>query len=119
MRENVIKNKFYAFALKIVEMYKMMTGDRKEYVLTKQIFRSGTAIEALVAESENAQSKADFVYKLNIALKETDEMRYWLNLLTDSDYIERGMFDAMIKDCNELFAILVSIMKTSKMRIKN
>ena len=114
MKENIIKNKSYAFALRIVKMYKVLSGTQREFVLSKQVLRSGTAIGAQVSESENAQSKADFINKLNIALKEANETQYWLRLLFESEYLDEKFFHSMITDCNEFVALLVVIIKSSK-----
>ena len=88
----------------------------KEYSITNQILRSGTAIGALVREAEFAQSPQDFANKLSIALKEGNETYYWLNLLHDTDYIDQNAFESMLNDCNELIALLVSSIKTTKQR---
>ena len=110
---NVIQTKSYAFAIRIVNAYKFLIDSKKEYVLTKQVLRSGTAIGALVAEAHYAQSSADFVSKMSIALKEANETCYWLNLLKDTDYLEQA-YDSLSADCNELVALLVSIVKSVK-----
>ena len=89
-------------------------GNQKEYVLSKQLLKSGTAIGAMISESEFAQSRADFANKLQIALKEANESRYWLNLLKDTGYLEKGKFEKLLSDCNELISILVSSIKTVK-----
>lgn len=112
--ENIIANKSYAFALRIIKLYKYLISEHTEYVLSKQILRSGTSIGALVKEAEHAQSKADFIHKMNISLKEANETEYWLRLLKDSDYIEENSFNSIYPDCIELIKILISIVKTSK-----
>lgn len=114
MRNNVIHDKSYAFALRIVKAYKYLSENKKEYVLSKQVLRSGTAIGALVKESEHAQSKADFINKLSIALKEANETAYWLTLLKDGDFIDENSFISIKTDCDEIIKILVAIIKTSK-----
>ncbi len=114
MRNNVIHDKSYAFALRIVKAYKYLSENKKEYVLSKQVLRSGTAIGALVKESEHAQSKADFINKLSIALKEANETAYWLTLLKDGDFIDENSFVSIKIDCDEIIKILVAIIKTSK-----
>lgn len=119
MKDNLIHNKSYAFALRIIKLYKYLVNEQKEYVLSKQVLRSGTAIGALVKESENAQSKADFINKMNIALKEANETEYWLMLLKDSEYISEDSFQSIHQDSVELIKILVSIVKTSKKVIEN
>jgi len=113
-KENIIKNKSYAFALRIVKAYKYLVDEKREFVLSKQMLRSGTAIGALVWEAEHAQSSADFINKLNIALKEANETEYWLMLLKDSGFIEENSFSSIYNDCDELVKLLVSIVKTSK-----
>jgi len=114
MNESPIHLKSYAFALRIIKLYKYLNTEHKEYVLSKQVLRSGTAIGALVKESEHAQSKADFIHKMNIALKEANETVYWLSLLKDSDYITDKSFESLHSDATELLKLLISIVKTSK-----
>jgi four helix bundle protein len=109
-----LRNKSYDFAIKIVKASQILVSERKEFVLSKQILRSGTAIGALIRESEFAASKADFIYKLTISLKEANESEYWLMLLRDTDYISEEEFNQLKSDCNELIAMLVSSIKTSK-----
>ena len=113
MRENILKSKSYAFALRVIKLYKYLCANR-EYVLSKQVLRSGTAVGALVSESEFGQSKADFVSKLSIGLKEANETLYWLSLLKDSQYINEVMFESIKSDNEELIRLLVSSIKTSK-----
>ncbi len=114
MKNNIIKDKSYSFALRIVKMYRYLATERQEYVLSKQVLRSGTAIGALVMEAEHAQSRADFINKMNIALKEANETTYWLSLLKDSGYIDEQMFNSIFPEAEELLKILTSIVKTSK-----
>ncbi len=118
MKENIIASKSYAFALRIIKLYKFLVSEKKEYVLSKQILRSGTSVGALVKEAEHAQSKADFVYKMNIALKEANETEYWLMLLKDSDYIDNNSFNSIHPENIELIKLLVSIVKTSRLNNK-
>ena len=106
--------KSYAFALRIIGLTKFLREQKQDFVPSKQILRSGTAIGALVRESEFAQSKADFINKLSVSLKEANETDYWLNLLKDSDYIDEKSFLSMEEDCGELIALLVSSIKTVK-----
>lgn len=112
--DNPIQAKSYAFAIRIVNAYKFLVGTQKEFVLSKQVLRSGTAIGALVAEAHHAQSGADFLNKMNIALKEASETSYWLSLLKDTHYIEESTYCSIAADCNELIALLVSIVKSMK-----
>lgn len=107
-------NKSFAFALRVVKLTKFLQAEKKEYVLSKQVVRSGTAIGALVREAEHAESKADFIHKINIALKEANETLYWLELLHGSEYIDQQSFESIRKDSEELVKLLVSIVKTSK-----
>lgn len=117
--ENVIKTKSYGFAIRIVKAYKFLSSEQKEFVLSKQMLRSGTAIGALVRESEHGESKADFIHKLNIALKEANETEYWLMLLHDTGYMDEKSYQSIVSDCSELIKILISIIKTSKANRKN
>ena len=112
--ENVIKEKTYAFALRMIRAYKYLTAEQKEFVLSKQMLRCGTAIGALVRESEFAQSPADFIHKLSIALKEANETEYWILLLKDSEYISETAFQSIHTECVEIIKLLTSIINTSK-----
>ena len=112
--DNTIRAKSKAFAIRIVKMAQYLQEKRHEHVLSKQILRSGTSIGANVRESKNAQSTADFIHKLEIALKESDETEYWLEILSETNYIKDDMFDSMIADNKELTAMLTSIIKTTK-----
>lgn len=114
MAKSVLKDKSYMFAIRIVKLSQLLQSEKKEFVLSKQLLRSGTAIGALIREAEFGQSKADFTSKMNIALKETNETDYWLCLLKDTDYLDAKLFESLQKDCNELIAMLVSTVKTSK-----
>jgi len=114
MTENIVHTKSYAFALRVIKLFKFLTTEQKEFVLSKQILRSGTSIGALVKESEHAQSKADFINKMNIALKEANESEYWLMLMKDSEYINENSFNSLHSDVSELIKLLASIVKTSK-----
>jgi four helix bundle protein len=113
-RENPLRTKSYAFALRSVKLYRHLCEQNKEYVLSKQLLRSGTSIGANIAEANQAQSKSDFVHKLSISLKEAVESEYWLNLLKDSEYLTEAQFNSLIADCNELIRMLTASIKTSK-----
>lgn len=115
MKENVIMDKAFAFAIRIVKLYKLLV-DRREGVLSKQLLRSGTSVGALLKESEHAQSKADFISKLSIALKEANESEYWIMLLYKTDYITEIEYNSIIQDCREIVKLLIAIVKTSKGR---
>lgn len=112
--ENVIEIKSFNFAVRIVNLYKHLTDAKKEYVLSKQLLRSGTSIGANVAEAEQGQSKPDFVSKMNIALKETSETKYWINLLKATEFLSEKESKSLLADCVELEKLLVSIIKSSK-----
>ena len=109
--DNIIENKSFEFAVRIVNLYKHLTENKKEFVLSKQILRSGTSIGANVSEAQKGQSKADFNMKMNIALKEANETEYWLRLLHQTDYLSDQEFESIEKDAKEIIAILVSICK--------
>ena len=113
-KENVVMNKSYTFALRIIKLYKYLVTEKKEYVLSKQLLRSGTAIGALIKEGEHAQSKADFLNKMNVALKEANETEYWIELLRDSDYLSTTESLSILDDTAELIRLLISIVKTTK-----
>jgi four helix bundle protein len=113
-RENVLKDKSYKFALRIVKLYKHLAEDKREFVLSKQILRSGTSIGANIAEGNQAQSKPDFIHKLSIAHKESFETEYWLCLLRDGEFITEKQAESLINDCQEVQKILTSSIKTAK-----
>ncbi len=108
------KDKSYQFAIRIVKLSDFLQRDKKEYVLSKQALRSGTAIGALIREAGFGQSKADFSSKMNISLKEANETAYWLSLLKDTEFISENQYLSLQSDCRELIAMLVSTVKTSK-----
>ena len=112
--ENTIVIKSKAFAIRIVKLSKYLNDIKKEYVLSKQILESGTSIGANVKEAIRGQSKADFYAKMNIALKEASETEYWLEILNETDYIDKGLFESIYSDCTELIKILMSITRTQK-----
>lgn len=114
MKNNVVKEKSFSFALRIVKLSKYLNQDKREYVLSKQLLRSGTAIGALVREAEHAESRADFAHKMAIALKEANETLYWLELLHQADYIDVRGFNSINQDCIELLKLLTTIVKTAK-----
>ena len=112
-----ISDKSLAFAIRTIKLYKYLSKNKKEFVLSKQLLRSGTAIGALVKEAEHAQSKADFLNKMNISLKEANETLYWLILLKETEYISEEEFLSIYEDCNVLVKILVTIVKTTKEKL--
>ncbi|WP_162126427.1 four helix bundle protein [Flavobacterium phycosphaerae] len=117
MGDNIIKIKSFNFALKIVDLYKFLCNDKKEFVLSKQLLRSGTSIGALVRESEQAESKLDFIHKLAIAQKEANESDYWVELLFQSGYLNETQFQSVKNDIVEINKILASIIISTKQRI--
>lgn len=106
--------KSYNFALRIVKLYKFLSIEKKEFVLSKQLLRSGTSIGANIEEADAGQSKRDFIAKMQISLKEAKECHYWIRLLRDSDFLDEKMAASFITDCNEIIAILTSILKSAK-----
>ena len=114
MKENILIDKSIKFAARIVKLQKYLSTEKKESVISKQIIRSGTSIGANINEANYGNSKADFISKLHIALKETAETEYWIKLLNMSEYIDDEMSDSLIKDCLELKRLLISSINTAK-----
>lgn len=115
--ENGIADKSLRFAIRVVKLYQYLSVRKREFVLSKQFLRSGTAIGALVREAEHAQSKADFLNKMNIALKEANETLYWIILLKETEYLSEEEFQSIHRDAEELVKILASIVKTTKQKL--
>ncbi len=113
MSNNLIEVKSFKFAVRIVNVYKHLTREKKEFVLSKQLLRSGTSIGANVSEAQRGQSKADFIAKMSIALKEANESHYWIRLLYETNYLTQTQYASLEKDISEIIKILVSICKTS------
>ena len=114
MGDNLIDKRSYAFALRIVKAYKFLCHEKGEHILSKQLLRSGTAIGALMREAKFAQSRADFVNKASVALKEANETLYWIELLHDSGYMDDNAYSSTHDEAHEITSILVSIVKTTK-----
>jgi four helix bundle protein len=114
MDNSTVEVKSFDYAVRIVNLYRFLTEDKKEFVLSKQILRSGTSIGANVSEGERGQSKADFYSKMSIALKEANETHYWLRLLNATSYINETQFLSLEKDVKEIIALLTSICKTTQ-----
>ena len=112
--EQTVEQKSFLFAVRIVKLSKHLNANKKEYVLSKQLLRSGTSIGANIAEAEQAQSRADFISKMNIALKEAVETNYWLRLLRATDYLSETEFTSIHGDCREVEKMLTAIVKTAK-----
>ena len=115
--DNVIRNKSYAFSIRIVKLYKHLHSEEREYVLPKQILRSGTSIGSNIEEAVGGQSKKDFLNKISIAYKEARETHYWLRLLNDTGFIDDKIFNSLLTDCEELLKIITTIQKTLKKQI--
>jgi four helix bundle protein len=111
-RENAIRDKSKAFALQIIRLYRFLCEEKHEFVLSKQLLRSGTSIGANVREAQRGQSKPDFYSKMNIALKEADETSYWLELLYESGLLEQRLYESVYSDCGEMIKLLTAITKT-------
>jgi four helix bundle protein len=118
-KTNAVQDKSYAFALRVINLYRHLTTNQKEYVLSKQILRSGTSIGANIEEALGAHTKKDFLAKLSIANKEARETRYWLRLLNDSRYIEKSAFESIFNDCEEVLKIIGAISKSTKESLKD
>ncbi|UPU35722.1 four helix bundle protein [Geomonas paludis] len=116
--ENAIKEKSFALALRIIRLYQFLTEQKREYVISKQLLRSGTSVGAMVREAEQAESKADFVHKLSIALKEANESEYWLDLLHQSGYLDDKSYASITADNKTILKLLTSIINTSKRHSK-
>ena len=114
MSENAVLIKSKAFAIRVIKLYKYLTTSKKEFVLSKQLLDSGTSIGANVREGCRAQSKKDFISKMNIALKEAAESEYWLELLFESEYLSKSEYSSIAPDCAELNKLLIAIIKTSR-----
>lgn len=114
MSNNTVKNKSFAFAVRIVRLYQFMTETKKEYVLSKQLLKSGTAVGALIREAEHAESKPDFKHKMSIAQKEINETIYWLELLKETGYVTDKQFESINIDAIEIIKLLTSIIKSTK-----
>lgn len=114
MKDNIIVDKTYAFAIRIVKLYKYLSTEEHEYHLSVQILKSGTSIGANTVEGNSGQTKKDFIAKLSISLKEAKETKFWLRLLHDTEYINDKMFESLLHDCDEIIMILNKILITSR-----
>ena len=116
MSKHITRNKSFAFAVKIVNLVRSIQQTRQEFVLSRQLIRSGTAIGAMVVEAEHAESKKDFIHKMSVGLKEANESRYWLELAHRTSYISDGDFKELLDDNTQLIKLLASIVKSSKIQ---
>ena len=118
IKDNIIQDKGFKFAVNIVRLYQFLSNEKKEFVLAKQILKSGTSIGANICEAQQGQSKKDFLMKMNISLKECSETKYWINLLNATDYIDDDRRKSLMSDCIEIEKILTKIVKTTSESIK-
>ncbi len=114
MGKSILKSKSYSFAIHIVRLAQFLREEKNEFILSKQVLRCGTAIGALIREAEFAQTKADFIHKMTIALKEANETDYWISILKDTEYINAKQYDSLCSRCGELIAMLIATVKTGK-----
>ena len=113
---SVLKTKSFHFAVRIIKLYKYLKKTHHEYVLSNQVLSAGTSVGALIREAEHAESRKDFIHKLSIGLKEINETIYWLELLLATEYINKRIFDSIMKDAVEILKILIACIKTTKAR---
>jgi four helix bundle protein len=114
MKQNIVKDKSFEFAIRVIKMYQFLQDEKKEYVMSKQVLRAGTSIGANVREALNAESTADFIHKLAVAQKETDETLYWLELLHASNYLDKPTFDSIYAQLEEIYKIIIKIIVTTR-----
>ncbi len=117
MKENVLKTKSFQFAIRIINLFKYLKTTHGEYIVSKQVIRSGTAVGALIREAEYAESTKDFIHKFSVGLKEANETRYWLDLLNATEYLDDKMYKSLGDDCDELLKLLTATIKTSKSKL--
>ena len=113
-KENVVKSKSFAFSVRIVRLYQYLANQKKEFIIAKQLLRSGTSVGAMVKEAEHAESRNDFKHKISIAQKEINESIYWLELLRETEYLSKEEFDSLKADAVELLKIVTAIIKSVK-----
>ncbi len=114
MKENLIRVKSFSFAIRIVKLFQFLRTDKSEFVLSKQLLKSGTSVGAMVREAEHSESKLDFIHKMAIAQKEINETLYWLELLQNTNYLNEEQFSSINTDAIELIKLITSIIKTTK-----
>lgn len=119
MSKNIVKDKSFGFAIRIVRLYQFLVAHKKEFVLSKQLLRSGTSVGAMVREAEHAETKKDFVHKMAIAQKEINESIYWLELLKETDYLTEVEFESLNLDAIEIIKLITAILKSTKANINN
>lgn len=116
MGKGIFKEKSMSFAVRIVRLYSFLSNDKREFIMSKQLLRSGTAIGALYREAQYAESRKDFIHKLAIAQKECNESLYWIDLLKETDYLNSDQYNSISDECKQLMALVTSIIKTTKER---
>jgi len=119
MKDNIVKQKSFAFAIRIVKLYQYLCEQRKEFVLSRQLLRSGTSVGAMIREAEHAETKNDFKHKMAIAQKEINETLYWIELLKETEYLSKDQFDSINTDATEIMKLLTAIIRTTKSNINN
>ncbi len=119
MKDNIVKSKSFAFAVRIVKLYQFLIDSKNEFVLSKQLLRSGTSVGAMVREAENGETKPDFIHKMAIAQKEINETLYWLELLAETNYLTKEQFESINADAEELIKLVTAIIKSTKANLKN
>jgi four helix bundle protein len=117
MKENVLKDKSFQFAIRIINLYKYLKTKHGEYIVSNQLVRSGTSVGALIREAGYAESTKGFIHKFSIGLKEANESKYWLDLLHATKYLNNKMHNSMVLDCEELLKLLIATIKTSKRKL--
>lgn len=117
MKDNIVKTKSFDFAIRIVKLYQYLCTEKKEFILSKQLLRSGTSIGAMIREAEHAESKNDFIHKFSIAQKEANEALYWLELLKATDYLNEKEFENINNDATSILKLITSILKTTKQQL--
>lgn len=117
MKESNIRNKSFGFAVRVVKLYQYLIAEKKEFVLSKQLLRSGTSVGAMVREAEHSESKADFIHKMAIAQKEINESIYWLELMYETEFLNKSEFESLNNDAVELIKILTTIIKSTKQNL--
>lgn len=119
MKENVLKVKTFSFSIRVVNCYKLLIHEKKEFVLSKQLLRSGTSVGAMIRESEHSESKSDFIHKMAIAQKEINETIYWLELLHATEFLSKELFEGLNADAIEIIKLITSSIKTAKTNINH
>lgn len=119
MKENIVKNKSFEFAIRVVKLYQFLCDQQKEFVLSKQLLRCGTSVGAMVREAEHAETKKDFIHKMAVAQKEINETMYWLELLHQTQYLNKEQFVSINNDALEIIRLITSIIKSAKAKINH